>query len=145
MAINLPKSSFEGSPLLPFPSVTCVQAQAQGLYWKLSSQTWEQEAGCKGTTQPHPEVCQALASLPLHLKYSLEREWEAGGSPGTMLCFCLAERLRCETLYELLLVWKFWVGLQCFTANTRDKLLLTWAASISVHTPWCSAQPQPAG
>lgn len=68
---------------LPFPSVTCVQAQAQGLSWKLSSQTWEQEAGCKGTTQPHPEVCQALASLPLHLKYSLEREWEAGGSPYT--------------------------------------------------------------
>lgn len=72
------KVHLKAPPSFPFPVSLVFRHRHKGLSWKLSLQTWEQEACCKGATQPLPEVCQALASLSLHLKYSLERQRVGG-------------------------------------------------------------------
>lgn len=71
--LTSPKVHLNASPSFPFPVSLVFRHWHKGLSWKLSSQTWEQEACCKGAIQPLPKVCQALASLCLRLKYWLER------------------------------------------------------------------------
>jgi len=61
-----------------------------------------------------------LPSLPLRARHL--PGWQSGRvvaalTPGTTLRFRLAERLGFDTIHELSLVWRFWVGLQCFSPH----------------------------
>lgn len=84
LAIHIPKSSFEGSLLLPFPSVTCVQAAAQRSVLEIVLT----DLGAGGlpqrwSTAPARGVLGFGFSSPALEMLTGETEWEAGGSPYT--------------------------------------------------------------
>lgn len=146
LATNLPKSSFEGSPLLPFPGVTCVQVLAQGSVLEILLA----KLGARGLLQscnaaPAGGMLGFGFSSPAFEILPGETEWEAGGSPYTWHCVVFLPGRAAGFWY---LSWDV-TGVEVLgwftvfhTKCMRCKLLLAWAASISTRTPWCSARPQ---